>query len=166
MLGTRHGAPQPLLGIGHKADDQLAGHVAPHQTLGVGEVPLASFRRPIGVGLRQLQLAVSFQLMPDRLPVLRCRFHHRFAHLLLDQPLPQVAQLAGSCAELALLERELTFPCGIDDDHGQHALVYVDSCYKIRCVHWSILSVWRVTVERVRVFITHGLVLPDSAGCT
>jgi hypothetical protein len=52
MLGPRHRGPQPLFGVGHETDDQLAGDVAPQQALGVSEVPLAPFRRSIGVGLR------------------------------------------------------------------------------------------------------------------
>ena len=43
---------------------------------------------------------MPFQCSPDRLPVLRRRFHHRFFGSLHHQPSPQVTQLCGSTSEL------------------------------------------------------------------
>ena len=91
-FGARHGAPQPLFLAGHETEDQLSGEVPSHQPFGVREIPLAAFRRLVGMRLRQLQFPLPLPRLPDRLPVLCGRFHHYFLHILPCQPLRQHRQ--------------------------------------------------------------------------
>src|SRR5580704_1813039 len=84
--------------------------MTPQQPLGVREVPPAAARRPVGKCLRQKQIATAFQFLPDRLPVLRRRFHYRFAHALFPEPIVHRSQLLGGGPELALLELKLSLP--------------------------------------------------------
>jgi hypothetical protein len=42
ILAPHHGAPEPLLGVGHEAQGQLLGDQAPHQPLRIREVLLAA----------------------------------------------------------------------------------------------------------------------------
>ncbi len=111
----------------------------PQQPLGVGEIPLAPARRSIRVGLRQKQFAMTLQLLPHWLPVLRGRLHHGLAHILFVQPHRQRFQFAGGGAELTPLELELALARHVADHHGQHAFVYVNSCNQVGPIHAALL---------------------------
>jgi hypothetical protein len=69
--------------------------------------------------------------LPDGLPVLRGRFHHRFLYPLFSQPVSQQTQGARARAELPPLKPELAhFGC-VRDHYRQHLLVYVDARYLV-----------------------------------
>ena len=79
----------------------------PHQPLGVAKIVLPPPRRPVGLGLRQVQLQVRFQLHSHRLPGLRRGFHHRFHDPPMLQPGAQAAQFAGRGPESPALALQL-----------------------------------------------------------
>src|SRR5215831_8475126 len=116
-------------------------------TLGVGEIVLAPPPRAVRLRLRQVQgsghgrgtfplladrLPVPFQGSPDRFPVQGRRFHDHFFHLLFEQPVGQQAQLGGVAAKLAPLKDVLAVDFDVGDDHGQHPLMNINSCYLVR----------------------------------
>src|SRR4029077_11937640 len=103
---------------------------------------LASARRTVGEGLRQLQTQMRFQFVPHRLPVLRRRFHHRLFDTALAQPLRQATQFAGGGAKAPALGQRLRFG-DLAHHHHEHFLVHVDSCYFVGHV-----SSWWGRVER------------------
>src|ERR1019366_4617333 len=82
--------------------------------------------------LLALRLPVLLQRSPNRLPVLRGRFHDYFFDLLLVQPLGQHMQFTGGSAELAPLKPILTFPGDVGHHDRQHLLVNVYCCDSIR----------------------------------
>ena len=167
VLGAHHGSPQTLLGIGHKAQDQLVSDQPLHQTFGVREIVLAPPPPSVRLRLRQMQrsrrrtgafpllaerLPVPLQGCPDGFPILCRRFHHRFFHLLLDQPGSQQSQLRGVAAELSPLKLVLAVHFHFRHHHRQHSLMYVDSCYPVRHkppLRAKAESVPKVTLRRV-----------------
>jgi hypothetical protein len=40
VLAARQGPPQSLIGVGHEAENQFAGHVPSQQALGIGKISL------------------------------------------------------------------------------------------------------------------------------
>src|SRR6516162_2356040 len=147
VLAAHHRAPQPLFGIGHKAQRQLLGHQPLQQPFGVSKVILAPPSPAIGQRLREMErsrhragvfplladrLPVPFQYSPNGLPVLRRRFHHYFLDRLLDQPFRQQSQLLGVAAKQAPLELVLAFDFDVGHDHCQHPLMNIDPRYPIR----------------------------------
>ena len=88
--------------------------------------------------LRQMELPkMRLQIQPDRLPVLRRRFHHHFVHLALFQPTHQMAALLRSGSKRATLKLhcgpnriEHLVSHGGHHDH-QHLFVDVDCCYLV-----------------------------------
>ena len=58
-LPAHHGPPEPLLGVGHKTENQLLRDQALHQAFRVREVSLAPAGGPIRLGLRKVQRARS-----------------------------------------------------------------------------------------------------------
>jgi hypothetical protein len=95
VLPARERTPQPLFGVRHKTENRFPGHMPARQPFGIPEIVFTSFARTIGVTCGQVQLAPPFQLPPHRLPVLRGRFHNRFAHLLCRQPFRLLSEVAA-----------------------------------------------------------------------
>jgi hypothetical protein len=165
VLGAGERPPQALLAIGHKAQGQLLGHQALHQTFRAGEifscgraargsiapVPSAGFRTwDVPFPLLAERLPVPFQSSPDRSRLCR-RFHDHFLDLLFEQPLGQQSQLGGVAAKPAPL-KGVAVDFDLRDEHAQRPFMNVNSCYPIR--HKLLLlaaaaSVPSVTLSRV-----------------
>ena len=62
---------------------------------------------------------VAFQRSPNRLPILRCGFHHHFLDLLLDQPLRKPLQLLGVATVPASLKLLFLFHFDVSHNHRQ-----------------------------------------------
>src|SRR6266567_254174 len=118
-------APTPLLRPRDEAILQISRVPAVGQPPCVPEIRLPSTRRPGLQRMRQMQFKVCFQPVPHWPPVLRRRFHHHFAHLMILQPGRQVADLGLGRAELPLH----VFSLRCANYHRQHLLMHVDPCY-------------------------------------
>ena len=81
------------------------------------------------------RLPIPLQCLPHRLPVLCRGFHHRFFHLLLDQPRCQFPQSFGSRPNLAALKLVCPFRGHVGYYNGQHLLVHVNSRYPVSHCH-------------------------------
>jgi hypothetical protein len=132
LFGAGQGAPQPLLFVWHKAQNQFAGYVPSGQPFGICEIPLPPLRRLVGMRLRQFQPVSALQRLPHRLPVLRGRLHDHFLHALFGQPRVEQTQIATSRSELAPLKPKFAYSGCVRDHHRQHLLVNVYTCY-VRC---------------------------------
>ena len=153
VLAPHHGAPEPLLGVGHEAQGQLLGDQALHQPLRIGEVLLAAAGPAIRLRLGEMERArearravaraasgspVLFQGFPHRPPVLRGRLHDDFLDLVLDQPVGQAAQIGRRRPDLLALEVEVAIDLDVGHHDRQHLLVDVNSRDPVR--HRSLLG--------------------------
>ena len=147
VLPAHHGPPEPLLGVGHKAQGELLCDQPLHQTFRVRKVLLATTRPAIRLRLCKverpgeraravarpaLRPPVLLQCLPHRSPILRGRFHHDFLDLALDEPVSQRAQFARARPDLPAFEVVVALDLDVGHDHGQHLLVHVDSCDPVR----------------------------------
>ena len=142
VLAAHHGPPEPLLGVGHKAQGEFLGDQPLHQTFRIRKVLLA----PAGAAIRlrlckverpgeqgahrarpALRSPVPLQRLPHRPPILRGRLHHHFLDLALDEPLSKRAQLDGAGPDLEPFEMVVTLDLDVSHRDGQHLLVHVDS---------------------------------------
>jgi hypothetical protein len=141
-LPAHHRAPQPLLGVRHKAQGQLLGHQPFHQAFGIGKVLLSSAWPAIGLGLGEVQrarrrpgalsrlaawLPVPLQRFPHGPPILRGRFHDDFLNVLFKQPFSQTSQFVRTGPHPPPFELVLPLDFDIRHHHGQHPLVHIDS---------------------------------------
>src|SRR5258708_3996971 len=78
------------------------------------------------------RLPKSIQRFPNRLPVLRGRFHHHFLDLLLDEPFRQHAQLLRIAPVPASLKLIFVFDFDVSHNHGQPLFMDIDSRHPIR----------------------------------
>ena len=147
VLAAHHGPPEPLLGVGHKAQGQLLRDQAFHQPLRIREVLLAAAGPTIRLRLGEMERArearrtvarpalrppVLLQRFPHRPPVLRGRFHHDFLDLVLDQPVGQRAQIGRRGPDLLAFEVEVAVDLDVGHHDRQHLLVHVDSRDPVR----------------------------------
>src|SRR6266478_2900851 len=79
-----------------------------------------------------LRLPISLHCSPNRLPVLRGRFHHHFLDLLLDEPFRQHPQLLRIAAVPASLKLIFIFDFDVSHNHGQPFFMNIDSRHSIR----------------------------------
>jgi len=153
VLAAHHGAPEPLLGVGHEAQGALLRDQTFHQPLRIGEVLLASAGSAIRLRLGEMECArepwravsrtatgtpMLLECLPHRPPVLRGRFHDDFLDLALDQPVSQVTQVGRRRAGLLALEVEVAVDLNVGHHDCQHLLMYVDSRDPVR--HRSLLG--------------------------
>jgi hypothetical protein len=75
---------------------------------------------------------ISFQRSPNTVPILRCRFHHHFLDLLLNEPFRQHSQLLRITTVPALLKLKFfVVEFNVSHDDGQSLFVNIDSRYPI-----------------------------------
>src|SRR5258705_4383533 len=113
----------------------------------VSKICLAPAPPAIGQSLRQMQcsrhpartlpilthrLPISLHCSPNRLPVLRGRFHYHFLDLPLDEPFRQHPQLLRIAAVPASLKLIFVFDFDVSHNHGQPLFVDIDSRHPIR----------------------------------
>ena len=173
VLAAHHGPPEPLLGVGHKAQGELLGHQALHQSFGIRKVPFAPAGATIGLRLRKVKgprhrarscarpahrPPVLLQCLPHGSPVLRGRFHHDFLDLTLNQPVGERAQLGGAGPDLQPFKVVVTFDLDVGHHDGQHLLVHVNPRDLVR--HRPLL----VGAESVPPHITQGRELSPALG--
>ena len=147
VLAAHHGAPEPLLGVGHEAQGELLRDQAFHQPLRIGEILLAPAASTIRLRLGEMERAreprravtraapgtpVLFQGFPHRPPVLRGRLHDDFLDLVLDQPVGEATQVGRRRADLLALEVEIAVDLDVGHHDRQHLLVDVNSCDPVR----------------------------------
>ena len=147
ILAPHHGAPEPLLGVRHKAQGQFLGDQALHQPFGIRKVLLAAAGAAIRLRLGEVQRPreatrgrtlptlrppVLFQGFPHRPPVLRGRFHHDFLDFVLDQPVGQSAQIRRRRADLLAFEVKVPVDLDVGHHNRQHLLVDVNSRDPVR----------------------------------
>ena len=152
VLAPHHGPPEPLLGVGHKAQGQLLSDQPLHQPLRIREILLAPAGSAIRLRLGEMQRArharstrarpalrppVPLQDFPHRPPVLRGRFHDDFLDLTLDEPVGQLAQVGGAGPDLLTFKVVLAVDLDVGHDDRQHLLVDVNSRDPVR--HRSLL---------------------------
>ena len=139
VLRARDRPPQTLLGIGYKTQKStrwLPNASPAAQRLRSRSCVPAEHRfdwacarccrsrhRPCAFPLLACQLSMyRSRVRPDRLPILRRRFHHYFFDLLFEQPIGQlIAQLSGIAPKLAPFKGVLAVDFDVGDDHGQHS---------------------------------------------
>ena len=117
--------------------DQFSGSQAARQSFGIGKVILPPPGRFIGVRLRQIELPeMRLQIHPDRLPVLRRRFHYHFFGATLPQPRHEMFSLPHAAAKTTafildpLLHSAVDFLlCYCCHYNHQYSLVDVDPRY-------------------------------------
>jgi hypothetical protein len=135
VLAAHHGAPEPLLRVGHEAQGELLGDQALHLPLRIREVLLAAAGTAIRLRLGEMECAreawrtvapaasgapMLFQRFPHRPPVLRGRLHDDFLdvgdhdgqHLLVD------VNSRDSVRHGPLLERAESVPRRISQGRG------------------------------------------------
>jgi hypothetical protein len=147
VLAAHHGAPEPLLGVGHEAQGEFLRDQTFHQPLRIGEVLLASARSPIRLRLGEMERAreprraaassatgspMLFQRFPHRPPVLRGRLHDDCLDFVLDQPVGQAPQVDRCRADLLPLEVEVAVNRDVGHRDRQHLLVDVNSRDPVR----------------------------------
>jgi len=147
ILASHHGPPEPLFGVGHKAQGELLGHQTLHEPFGVRKVLLPTASATIRLRLRKverprqwaravavpaLRPPVQLQRLPDGSPILRGRLHHDFLDPAFDEPVREGAQFTGARPHLHTLEAVLVIDFDVSHDDGQHLLVHIDSGNRVR----------------------------------